>query len=609
LSVDPVTYEIIRHRLWQILDEAAITLKRVSGSPITTEAQDFNVSIFRDNGDILSGGWGVFWHITSASASCRHVIREFGIDNIYQNDHFLVNDPYISAIHAPDIYVVSPVHHDGKLVAWAANFTHATDIGAIDPGGFCPSASDVFHEGLRIPGIKIIERGKVRDDVFKFILNMSREPKMLALDLRAQIAANNVVGERLNVLIQRYGLETIDRVMKQLIEYSERVLRSRLRELPDGTWLTTEYIDVENKIYEVKLALTKERDSLHFDFTGTSEQAPRALNCTYWGSFGGVMAAVYALLAYEIPWNEGVLKPVSLTIPQGTIVNCSYPAPVSISTVGTTAAVASGAALVISKMLGSSERYRKELMALANTCGAAIRHAGLNQEHKYYITGLLDWLAGSSGARSFADGVDTGGGLTGLLNMLYCPNVETLELTYPLLYLFRRQCRDSGGAGKYRGGVSGESAVTLHDAPEKRIRLVLAGWGVEPPASYGLFGGYPGCNAKFLILRNTDLDLYLKDGDVPVSLEKLKGKVLALPPQWAGELSTNDIFYLRWAGGGGYGDPLERDPKLVQQDVINGLVSPVSAKNIYGIVLSQELEVDRNATEELRAQIRAIRGR
>ena len=400
-DLDPTLFEILRHRLWQITDEMAITLKRVSGSPSVTQVNDFMVSLFTPTGDILSGGWGVQWHITSASAACKYIARKFA-GHIEEGDTYLLNDPYIAAIHQPDMYLISPIHYEGRLVAWCANFVHVTDVGAIDPGGFSPRATSVFHEGLRFKGVKLVEGGSLREDLFESIVGMTREPGMVALDLRSQIAANNVARGRMQQLYGKYGEATVQSAMRSLISYSEDALRRRLGELPDGTWRAKQYLDISDEIYEIRLAMTKSGNSLSFDFDGTSAQSPRGLNCTYWGALGGTMGAVFSLLCFDLPLNEGCIKPVQVQAPKGSVVNCEYPAPVSISTVGATISAANAAMITISKMLNASDQYHEELMAVGNACSCVVRHAGWNQEGSYYVSGLWDWLAGSCGARSLS---------------------------------------------------------------------------------------------------------------------------------------------------------------------------------------------------------------
>jgi N-methylhydantoinase B len=294
-SMDPVTFSIIRHRLFRVVEEAVITLKHVSGSAITNEGHDLMVSLYQADGSLLMGGVGFLHHLTSAAEACKAIIRKFQ-GRIGEGDLFLLNDPYTAALHTSDIYLVSPIHHCGKLVAWSACFVHVSDIGAMNPGGFAPDAQDIYTEGFSSPGIKLVERGELRQDVWDTILNMVRSPEMVALDLRSMIACNNVARERMLALIDKYGALTVDAACKMLIDQSEQRLRERLREFPEGQWQSRQYLEVKGDIYKVLLTMSKIGDTLTFDFTGSSAQSKYSVNCSKWASLGGLFAPLFPLL-------------------------------------------------------------------------------------------------------------------------------------------------------------------------------------------------------------------------------------------------------------------------------------------------------------------------
>ncbi|MFA7281604.1 MAG: hydantoinase B/oxoprolinase family protein, partial [Sterolibacterium sp.] len=279
--MDPITFSIIRHRLFRVVEEAVITLKHVSGTAITNEGHDLMVSLYRADGSLLMGGVGFLHHLTSAAEACKSIIRRFA-GQINENDLFLLNDPFTAALHTSDIYLVSPIHHQGKLIAWSACFVHVYDIGAMNPGGFAPDAQDIFTEGFSSPGIKLIDRGQLRQDVWDTLLNMVRGPEMVALDLRSMIACNNVAKDRLLALVTKYGEATVDQACLTLIEQSETRLRQRLRDLPNGQWQSRQYLEVKGETYRVILTMTKQDDTLVFDFSGSSPQSKYAVNCTRW---------------------------------------------------------------------------------------------------------------------------------------------------------------------------------------------------------------------------------------------------------------------------------------------------------------------------------------
>lgn len=603
-SVDPITFEIIRHRLFQIVDEAIIALENVSGSPITNEGHDMMVSLYRANGALLVGGVGFLHHLTSAAQAVKHIFQYFSEDpGIFEGDLFFLNDAYTAALHPPDVYMISPIHYKGKLVAFVANFVHVTDIGAIDPGGFCPRAETSFHEGFVSKGIKIMERGKIKKDVMDTILNMVRDPGMVALDFKSQIAANHVASMRTCELIDEYGEDTLDEVSSQLIEQSEQLLRQRLRELPNGTWRARQYIDHPGEVYTINLAMKKQDDTLLYDFTGSSKQAPVGINCSYWASWGAMFAPIFPLLAYDITWNEGITKPVKIIAPEGTIVNATRPAPLTIATISSIQIINNLSTMCISKMFGASPKYRKRATAVWHGSHAHITTYGVDGFGNYFVSPLTDTFGGAAGARAFKDGVDIGGEIPNVVSRW--GNAETHEEMLPLIYLYRRAVKDSGGPGKYRGGVCHEYAITPKGSIENSLGTVLYGKGIISPQSTGIFGGQPGCNVDYIIFRE---GIDWSENKLPTNLQSSSGKKMEHVQWGIFDLKDGDMLYIRFMGGGGYGDPIDRDPDLVLSDVLGNLVSVECAKDIYGVVVDVEKKaVDLTETRKIRQSIRKDR--
>lgn len=603
-SVDPITFEIVRHRLFRVVEEAVITLKNVSGSSTTNEGHDLMVSLYTAEGGLLMGGVGFLHHLSSASEACKAIIRRFG-NRICERDIYLLNDPYTAALHTSDVYLIAPVHHRGRLVAWSACFVHINDVGAMNPGGFCPEARDIFSEGFSSPGIRIVHQGEVNDDVLDTFLNMVRSPDMVALDIRSMIACNNVARERLVSLIEKYGEPVVASIGVQLIQQSESLLRARLRELPDGTWNACQYMDVESKPLEIRLSMTKRNDGLVFDFTGSSPQADRGVNCTRWATWGGLLAPLYPLLCYDIVWNEGVLKPIEMVAPDGTIVNCRRPAPVSIATTAAVQAVNNVSLICISKMLATHPTYRKEATAVwhgSHLCLYLFTH---DSRGDTVIGSTTETFGGAGGAGFLADGMDVGGEIPNPISRM--ANVETNEAMYPIRYLFRRRMCDSGGVGMHRGGTGGEYAIVPHDGADRNFGFVVSGKGVDFPMGHGLAGGYPGSPGRYVIVRQSDTAAR-NDGRtrIPLALSDVGGtpKVVS----WGVyTVEADDVLYVRWNGAGGYGDPLERDPDAVVRDVGEGVVSRESARRLYGVVIDATGRIDLMNTDEERANLRRIR--
>ena len=598
--MDPVTFSIIRHRLFRVVEEAVITLKHVSGSAITNEGHDLMVSLYQADGSLLMGGVGFLHHLTSAAEACKAIIRKFE-GRIGEGDLFLLNDPYTAALHTSDIYLVAPIHHGGKLVAWSACFVHVSDIGAMNPGGFAPDAQDIFTEGFSSPGIKLVDRGELRQDVWETILNMVRSPEMVALDLRSMIACNNVARERMLALIDKYGAPIVDAACKTLIDQSEARLRERLRELPDGHWQSRQYLEVKGQIYKVLLTMTKSGDTLTFDFTGSSPQSKYSVNCSKWASLGGLFAPLFPLLCYDIVWNEGVIKPIRMIAPEGSIVNCTRPAPVSVATVGAIQSVNNAACSTIGKMLAASDKYADEATAVWHANHFAIFMFGNNQRGRLAIGILTETFAGAGGARAFADGVDIGGEIPNPISRM--ANVETIEAQFPIRYLFRRRLTNSGGPGQYRGGAGGEMAIVAHDAPDGGIHYVVSGKGTKFPQSEGLGGGYPG-GVNDYVWVHAPHEMHNVDRFAQ-SLDTIPGD--SEPISWGVfPLMGSDALYIRWNGGGGIGDPLERPPEKVLADIDAGLISEQAASEVYGVIRNEK-SVDGAATKTKRTSLRQAR--
>jgi len=598
-NVDPIIFEILSHKLHQITREMGTTLERVGGTVNTTQMRDYMASLYLPNGDVLSAGESMGWHAACAGFAVRRIIERFGKeDGIHPNDMFLLNDPYLAAIHQSDVYMVSPIHFKGQLAAWSATFVHVMDIGAMSPGGNSPGATEICHEGVRIPGIKLVDQGKLRRDVFETIINMTRQPVMVGLDLKCEIAANNVAKSRMQEMLAHYGPELIQAVSLDMINYSESILRRRIAEIPDGTWTGTGTIQAGDT-WKVTLTLRKDGDRLLFDFTGSDKQATKGINLPYHATFGACFEAVLSTLGYDLPKNHGAFRPIQVVAPEGTVVNVKYPGPVSLNTTSAGATVKYLAKSVLMQMLAASEKWKMEVMAL-NAGHRFVRHAGINQYGRYYVSALAEGGLDGTGARSCRDGTDSGNG------RMSCHNVEWVELNFPLLYLFRRHIKDGAGAGKFRGGMGVESALAVHRAPEGKIKGVALGVAGLRNSGQGLFGGHPAAPSVLILYEDTKVSEVIAENALPDDVMELgPGRLL---PYCEFEFKKSDVLYMRMGSGGGYGDPLERDPELVLHDVMNGLVSKEIVRDVYGVVLDgRGLEVDLAATERLRSILKRER--
>lgn len=602
-TIDPVTFEILSHRLHQIAKEMGTTLERAGGTVNTTQQHDYMASLYRPNGDILATGESMPWHVACGGFTVRRILERFEHEEgIFPDDVFLLNDPYLSAIHQSDMYMISPIHYEGRLVAWSASFVHVMDIGAMSPGGNSPGATEISQEGVRIPGLKLVEGGKMRRDVFEMITGMTRQPMMVGLDLKSELAGNNVAKQRMQELMAQYGPELIDTVSREMMRYSEEILRRRIGRLEDGDWTADTTIRTgRGADSRIVVTLRKRGGTLTFDFTGTDEQATTGINLPYHATFGSCFDAVILTMAYDLPKNHGLFRVIELIAPEGTLVNVQYPGPVSLNTTSGGAAAKYVARAVMLQMLATDEGTREEVMGL-NAGSRLVRTAGLNQRGIPYVSGMAQGALSGDGARATRDGNDTGGG-----GYMSCPSVEWAERNFPLLFLFRRHIKDGAGPGKYRGGAGAELAVTAHDSPEGKIRAVAYGVDGFGNVGRGVCGGYPGAPSILIHFEGAGIADELAAGKQPHEVSDIGGTPTLLP-YTDFTIDKNDILFYRLASGGGYGDPLERDPEAVTLDVQSEIVSVEAARDNYGVVLSEQGQaVDVEATDLLRTEMRAKR--
>ncbi len=607
-DLDPITAEVLRHRIWQINDEQFVTISRVSGSSVATEINDFNVAIMDEIGDIAIMGSGIVWHCNGDQ--CVKWILENRADNpgINDGDMFLSNDPWIHSNHQNDVSMLQPIFYEGKLFCWTLATVHQIDVGGINPGSFCFDAPDTFAEGNLFPAIKLVENGELRKDLEDMYLRRSRTPELLALDLRAFIASANVAKRRILETIERYGAATVKAAMRRMMDESEALTRERLRELPDGIWRSEEYQEQcmagDRGVYAVRLELRKEGDTLTFDFTGSDPQAGM-INSTLGGSTGGATAILLATLASDIPWAVGGIKrALRFEFAPGTVNCADFPGGVSAGSISGVYMTCNATIVAMAKMLASSDEYRSHVIAGSEGSWAVMYFEGIDQYGNPAVNINMDALAGGIGARAWRDGDDTGGILEAPIGQM--ANVEYYEGYYPFIYLWRREEIDSGGAGMWRGGCGGCIGLLLHDtdAPFDWQWFVF---GQAFPTANGLCGGWPTKAVEAKIVRKTNIDEFLDRSEIPADSSDLDGEVVWFQPKgsYKQDPRTGDVFHCYWQGGAGYGDPLDRDPDRVLRDILNKWVSEEFAREVYGVVLGEDKRsIDVAGTEERRREIR-----
>lgn len=605
-AIDPITFEILRSRLSAINDEAAMTMRLVSGSPVANEAYDMNVGLMDAEGDCYAIGLYITIHALALSATVKEIRRQYAEDpGINPGDVFMSNDPYVGACHQMDVAVVAPIFADGELIGWTGSTVHQIDLGGPVEGQVQLGATSIWGEQPLFPPIKIVDGGVLRKDVEAGYLRRTRLPGLVGLDLRAMIAGCNVAVERVQDLVGRYGLGTVRSAIEGINDATEARFRARLRELPDGTWTHRGYIEYDHN-YPVVVSMTKVGERLTFDFTETADQAPAVINCTRPACVGATIAAILPYLCFDMPWSPaGLQRAVEVRTREGTVVHAAWPAGVSKATTTGSFMATISASVCLAKMLAASDRLEQFMATWMG--GLYVEDVfGTDQRGEFFGAAFLDAMAGGSGARARADGLDAGGFLDSPSSII--ANVEDYEYSYPVLYLYRRIQPDTGGAGRFRGGATLSMMYVPHDV-ERIPTKIMHAIGIAQPGSAGIFGGYPSSTNQFVIKRGTDVRRRLAEGSIPSELDEIDGELEVYPDSIVNtSQGADDVYRCVAMGGGGYLDPLDRDVELVLRDVVNGVVTPDHARDRYGVVVDVAAGVvDAAATERRRDQIRADR--
>jgi N-methylhydantoinase B len=604
-AVDPIVFEIIRHRLDMINEDAADTLIHVSGSQIAVEASDLNAVITDARGEVLACGKYILAQVVSIQNVINDIVENYtGNPGIAPGDQFITNDPYIGTLHQADVVVVAPVFDGDELIAWSGSTVHQSDVGGPVSGGINYASRSIFDEALPMPPLKLVEGGRVRRDIEREYLCRSRTPELNALDMLGQIAANRMAGRELLELCRQFGQGVVTAAMEQLLDGSERRFRTRLADLPDGrfrheTFLEHEGFDgssyVPNSIYAVRLTMTKIGDSIELDFCESDDQAPGGINAAIGALSNYAIAAVMIYLAGGLPWVPGAIqRAVVIKAREGSVVKAKWPAGVAMATGGAVHAIRTCVNVCVSRLLDSSSKYERLIVAPCESAGGGGGNiSGTTAAGFPFGTVMLDEISGGGGATNQHDGPDTSGLSTS--PGASPANIEVNETYYPVLYTCRRELTDSGGPGTQRGGVGAMHVFRAHRSPHP-IEFLSFGQGLQHSLASGVAGGEPGSPSVFSFMAAEAADIAGGAGldrmgrDLPVGMPTTR---MVLAPTHA---------YLAMSqGGGGYGDPLDRDPLLVLEDVRDGLVSIQAARDDYGVMIIETpsgsqvdlIEVDR----------------
>ncbi len=551
-NFDPVTLEVLRHRLDCIADEMETTLLKSSCSPIVKEGLDASASIFTLDGTTLAQACAIPIHLGTLIPAVGEILRVFPVEQMQAGDVYILNDPYCGGTHLPDVAVVMPVFAGGRPIAIAATMTHHQDVGGKTAGSVPTDSTEIYQEGLRLPAVQWARAGIFDETLTKILRQNVRIPDIFLGDLHAQVAACKIAAVRLADSARKLGDNTILAAFQLLLDRSEAMTRDALKRLPAGTWKHVEYldndgIDIDRRI-RVEVTATLPGDgTIHFDLTGTSPQVRGPVNCVPSGSLAASCFVVRAVTDPSIPNNGGCFRPISLNLPEGSLVNPRSPAPVNART--------ATIKRICAAMLAALANAAPDRVPAANSGHLLVMaFGGQRKSGESFVTGEL--LAGGSGAGNGSDGVDAvEADVTNCMNL----PAEAMELEAPIRINRWSLKRDSGGAGTWRGGLGQIKEFEILDDVEGALSFSHRGERHFLPAS-GMNGGEPGACARSWITR--------ADG----STEIIPSKVVT-------RLAPGDRLVIETAGAGGYGPPAARDPEAVRRDIADGKVSLTSEEH------------------------------
>lgn len=570
--MDPILVEVLGNRLVSIVNEQQAALIRTAFSTVVRESEDLACGVFDSRGWMMAQSLtGTPGHINAMATGVRHFLEVFPPETLRPGDVLLTNDPWQTSGQINDITVVTPVFHDERVVAFFANTCHAADVG----GRILSAESrEVFEEGLRIPIMKLFEMAAINDDLVSIVRANVRTPDETVGDLYAQSACNDVGARRLVAMLEEFGLASIDPLSDEIVRRSEQAMRAAVRALPDGVYEHESWSDGFDEPVRLHVSIAVEDDELTIDFAGSSPQSRYGINLVLNYTHAYSSFAAKAALAPEVPHNEGSFRPVRVTAPPGSILNCLEPAPV-----GTRHLIGHLLPGVIFGALAQALPDR--LMATGADATWLTIWRGADRAGAPFSLTLFQ--SGGTGARAAKDGLSTTGFPSGVAGV----PAEVIETLTPLVQHRRELRADSGGAGRFRGGLGQLTEMGCRGGGPWSVSTLIDRLRF---GAGGLEGGGPGAPGEFRLASGRPTQ-----------------------PKTVVPLESSDRVFLNLPGGGGWGDPRERDPDCVLADVVDGYVSIEAARHDYGVAVvytggpdrlvrtPDHYTIDREETDRLRA--------
>jgi N-methylhydantoinase B len=583
-ALDPITVEVVAKGIAAAAREMGITLRQTSSSPIFNEGNDYSCAIFDARGRLVSHGEFLPIHLGSLPFSVNHAIEELGRDRLEPGDSVVLNDPFRGGSHLPDVTLVTPIFLDGELIGFGANRAHHLDIGGTVAGSFYAQARENYQEGLRLPPTKLVKRGVLDEELMAVIQANVRLPRQTRADLLSQWSANLSAAARMAELVGRYGRATVEACMEVVMDDSERRMRAIIATWPDGRYAAEDSMDndgITDVPRTVRVTVEVRGDQLTVDFTGTDPQVEGPLNSVLGYSSSGVYMTVQAATDPDILPNDGCYRPVTIIAPEGTIVNPHFPA------------ACTGGNEITSVIHNATFRALAQVPRRPGRC-PRVMAGDQGSSNNLFLSGyddhgerfvLYEYPEGGWGGTDGRDGLNA---IYSIIGNTWNLPVEAIEMRYPIrIDRYELRC-DSGGPGRWRGGLSVRRTYRLL---AEQGELSLLGNRVRVPP-FGLYGGDHGAPARYTLDPGTSRQR-------PAAPE-FGAKKHQIP------LRRGQSIEQETAGGGGFGDPLDRDPKAVAHDVAFGYVSAAAAAARYGVVVDRG-RVDEAATTQRRAELRARR--
>ena len=570
-SIDPVTFAVLKSAFESIVDDMAYTVMRTARSPIVRDVLDYSTTMCDAQGRILAQAKTVALHLGAVPDAMAALQRHFA-DDLNPGDVIVFNDPYDGGMHLPDIFMFKPIFSGPRHVGFSVVICHHCDVGGRVPGSNASDSTEIFQEGLRIPPLKLFSEGVRNDTLFDIISKNVRLPDLVLGDLDAQLATCNLGERELLRLVDKYGADMLEDFLAEFLDYGERLTRRAIAEWPDGSYSFTDYIDgdgFDETPIPIKATITVAGDHLSVDFTGSAPQVRGAINSTLSFVKSATYLGIRCVLDNDVPNNAGVYRCIDVTAPVGTLLNPEFPAPV--------AARALTGYRVADTVIGALAQIVPARVAAAGEGGNSVVCLGGYDKVTREPFILVDMINGALGGRATRDGVD---GVTNPCQNMSNMPIEIMEATYPIRIEEYGLRPDSGGAGRQRGGLSVIRTYRLL-ADEAIMQLRTDRYQTRP---YGLFGGKPGAPS-----RN-----YFSAGGDAGDFELLDSKITR-------EIRRGALLRHEQAGGGGYGDPLERSATAVLEDVRDGKITEGFAREHHAVAISGDV-LDEAATAALRAE-------